>query len=358
MFGDNFSISANEEEYCFNPLVCSTDSGHLVVWAFGVDSKESTLVACSFRENVNQGLTYLGTIGEKDQLLFLKHFSCEKYVLAIETEIGDTKLLFVNEHGTLVEEKTIKVNGELLYCYRSDYNVTLFIYNYKQDSFEIHIGEDWDSTNITTCINNVYGIPIVVPFAKDIYIAAWVTRDDELMIASGNIHGIPKTMTMKNFNVDYLLGSRVDENIAVFGGSCSRSGIVTFYYFVAAPLRSICNRVWESEDYKDKAIILTGLDRGFFLFAEDKTNVHVRMQRFTHIGTWLYPLLEMDSDDKCTWSPNLAQGNPSTLLVYIKNYEEYSQVWGKWLNIRRISEIEQLKICDVESWSLSCRKRV
>ena len=351
MSGNNFAISVNKDGYCFDPLVCSTDSGHLVAWVFAYP-KYYSLYVRSYQET-EQESTNLGTISKKDQPLFLKRFSHEKYLLAIETETGEIRLLFLNPQGKLVEEKTVKINGGLLHCYHNENrnDLVLFIYNYKSETFEIHIGEDWNTTAITHTQENVFSIPIVIPLAKDNYIIAWVTKDDELSVTVDNTHNpfiTTKTIVIKNFNVDYLLGSRIDDNVAVFGGS--DSGTVKFYYFSITPhLTSICNRFWKSEDYKNMAFTLAGLDRGFFLFAEDKAkNAKVHMQRFTHLGTFLYPLIKVDSCDECTEIPSLAQGNPSTLLVYLKYYKAHSQVWGKWLNVRRISEIEQLKIDDVE----------
>ena len=87
------------------------------------------------------------------------------------------------------------------------------------------------------------------------------------------------------------------------------------------------------------------------LLADGPSETAIRGQRFTHLGSWLYPMLKFDNSDVPTWSPNMAAKSDEGIVVYIKDYTDtdnpHSEIWGSWINVGAIPELESLSIDDL-----------
>ena len=345
MSGTSFSVNANKSDYCYSPLVCATDQGHLVVWAYGVESKNgSTLWVRTFRgKETTMAAVEVSTLADNDHILFLRRFNKDLYLLAVETTNG-TNMYFLDENAVVHDNQLYKNMDTLIHCHESGEHIVLFTYN--NDKSVLNIGtvqfpqEDWSKDyTLHDTFADVYGIPQV--FTKgDQYIAGWLTRTDKLyVVANGHM------TTLKSYDVDYLMAAEVDKDTIVYSGYDSQNQTLRLDFFRFDGTH-ICSRYWKSTEYKGLYPNLVTLNRGFMLLA-DAPDHSVCGQRFTHLGSWLYPMHELTPNEQ-TWSPVLARGAEHTLLVYIRDYTDHSQVWGKWLDVGEIPELDNLSLTDLE----------
>ncbi|KKL91309.1 hypothetical protein LCGC14_1895970 [marine sediment metagenome] len=352
MSGTNFSISATESDFCFQPLTCATSKGHLVVWGTGIDANQSVWVRSFIGRKASCAIK-ISTINEKDNIIFFRRFHRELCVLAIETNDG-YKLYFLNDNGDVCDSQIYTTKDILVHCYQNNQDTIIFVYNHDNNTMSVQtvfVDKSWDNAQTTHHYDNVYGIPHVFIFEDDNYTAGWITCDDKLTVVSNCVYSkdIATETIVASYDIDYLIAACLCPDLVVYGGYYTRNKVLRLDYFRVSDLKLVCSRYWKSDEYKDMSFSMASLNRGFMLLADGPSPTQACGQRFTHLGSWLYPMMSFDSSDIPTWSPDLAQGNEETLLVYIKYHEDYSEVWGKWLDIGIIPELENLTLADVEA---------
>nr|QBK87183.1 MAG: hypothetical protein LCMAC201_00850 [Marseillevirus LCMAC201] len=373
MSGTNFAITT-EPSFCYQPFTCATYKGHLVVW-----SDDQTLWVKSFIGRTGNYAAEISTMDESDNIIFFHRFSKEEYIVAVETVCG-YNLYFLNDNGNLCNQHSYTTNDTLVYCYQNDQSTILFIHNFDDNTMLVQtIPKEsqacWNNGITTHFYKNVYGIPKVFVFENDNYTAGWITYDDQLTVVTNCVYNtldaslrsakVPKPtsgskpassaspagaqphITIDSYDVDYLSAACLGPDLIVYGGYDTPTNVLRLDYFCVNNFELLCSRYWKSDEYKGSSFSMASLLRGFMLLA-DGPDTQIRGQRFTHLGSWLYPMMDLDSGSTFTWSPDLAQGNEETLLVYIKDYGEHSEIWGKWLDISDIPELENLTLADVE----------
>lgn len=349
----NFQISKNRTDYCFNPLTCPTDNGHLVVWGYGVDT-EPTLWGSVF---VNKKLikkVEIGLLKQTDNILYFRKFSNELYVVAIET-INGTNLYFFNENieTVITQQLSKKFYYELLHLYQKDNDIYLFNYDYNEQTLYLSVVKNdkiWDEAQIIQCYTNVCSLPTIQIFTNK-FVIGWINDDDTLKIISSNltIDLLPAELEMDNYNVDYLCSAKADKDLIVFGGYNNESNKfrLDFYRITDSSFTFICSKYRKSDEYTNLSFSLESLHKGFVILADGPKNKGVYIQRFTHIGSWLYPLMNVCKSNEECWSPSLSENINSTLIVYVKHYDEgFSNICGRWIETGPIPELDNLSLED------------
>lgn len=345
-----FSISTNKDEYCYDPMVCATNKGHLVVWAHSVETEQSTLWACTFDGRKPANAVKICVLEDQESILFLRRFSKNTFVLAVETLRGTT-VYFMDENANVTDTQMYNSTDMVAYCCPTDEGVVLFTYNHEDSTMVVSRAnaQDWNTDQVVMyTYRDVCGIPHV--FVDGLYyIAGWITTNDTLCVASGTITtgGDGQITTLEPYDVDYLIAAVSDTNTVVYGGYDNNTNTIRLDFFRISDGEHIYSRYWKSNEYTGLQFSMASLNRGFMLLADGSKCDHVCGQRFTHIGSWLYPMRQLESSDEPNWSPSLARGAKETLLVYINDYDDYSQVWGKWLNVGDIPELEDITLENV-----------
>lgn len=346
-----FPISHNTTQLCFTPLTCATDLGHLVAWGFGTENGATDVMVKVCSNTVLGVINKIATIEHCDSLLFLRRFNTDSYMLAVENETGSL-VYILDSNGRLL--KTLEFSEWIVcYCCQSGEQLTVFGYNYNENRLDICAVNPDDTTDyeLLNTYTTVYGFPEIF-ITGNYFIAGWITADDELQIIHDSIQNIsqePFEVTIDNFNVDYLIATQVSATLFAFGGYNQRTEVLRFDYVRAddSHCELLCSKYWKTNDYKKLTFKCAALDNGFMLLADGPGQESVLAQRFTHLGTFLYPLVKLTSDELPTWDANLSQGTESTLVVYLKDYGDHSEVWGKWLNVGTLPEIEHMCIEDL-----------
>ena len=103
MAGQHFPISTNKSEFCFRPMTCATETGHLVIWAHGVGGDKSSLwcCLCTGKEAIQDAIK-IGELSNNDGVLFLRRFRDKMYLLAIES-VKSTIIYFLDDHGNVCD---------------------------------------------------------------------------------------------------------------------------------------------------------------------------------------------------------------------------------------------------------------
>lgn len=339
-----FQISTNDKEFCYKPLVCATDRGYLVVWAHGVEQQS---IAWLQRFENNQAVgkpTSLGALDEDDRLSFFKKHGDDEYVLLIE-KLGSFTAIFFDGSGEVVRQRTVETEEVLVDCYSDNGRDVLFLYDYSRSVFSVGIANDindWDDLKIANIYYDVWGIPIVFNMDKSNYAAAWITHSNNLSFVTNNLHYdlLRHTTIEKDYNVDYLVGTKIADDWIVLGGAVVDSRrrptyIVRFDYCQVAGgvLKNIVKKQVVSEDYYKSTIGMVGNNAGLLLYTDSANEDQVSLQQFTKWATYLYPLIPVDATTKDeTWNPSAATFNDTTLVVYVKTNGEFSTVWGMTVN--------------------------
>lgn len=341
----------SDENICFNCLTCATKDNHIVVWM--EDDGSDKLKICSKVINKNstdQTTNKLGIIDQDNYLLFLRPYCKLKdiYALAIENSKG-TVIYLLNNKGEKIDEKELFMQEILIACFHNTDNMILFLYNYETSRLIVRTMSDDCSIIDAHYYDNLYTIPHVIVLDNFSYMLAWIDRDDNICYSMNDVYNdkLNKIRKIPNFSVQYLIGGKIDKNTVVYGGYDQINKTLHLHYidFDNSSFYLVRSFHWKSNDYSFKSIYFSELEKGFLIMTDDSDN-NVCYQRFTHIGSWLYPLIEIKSKEHC-WAPQSSSSQASTLLVYTKDFHDSTHVYGKWLNIGKIPEIDDIVLSDL-----------
>lgn len=341
MSNSTFAVSDIKYEFCYEPQVCPTRNGHLVVWAFGVDTDESLLMVRAYEGNVALPTVSIGKISEGSHLTLLEP-SQNDYLLAVETP-KYTKLYFLSERGELLREATFKSKVILLKHHPFEDGYIIFTHQINEDTLTVSkIPTDWslDDYQVLSIYTGVYGIPQVF-ICGDRYVAGWIKRDESLEVVNNTFEGDDgSAIILEDYTVDYLVACEFDHNLLAFGGIDGDT--LRFDLFTKGGGSHIDSIYWTSDLYKGKEISLWGTNRGCLLLADGQDSTNIIGQRFTHLGGYLYPPREMVDFQEHSWSPVLSYHPKGSLVVFIRDFGDYNQVWAKKLPLDTVPELEDL----------------
>lgn len=322
-----FQISGNEEEFCYNPLVCSTNNSFIIAWAENVN-KTSKLMVKSLDKDVNE----IQDLDVDNRLLFLRKYSNDRYALAV-SRYNDTVLFLLDENANVCNEFVYKSRNELLACHVINDTPTLFVYCYKTNTLQVITTDyGWEDFFINKTYKRVHSIPQVIG-----NMFGYIDANYTLIVCTND-----KCTTLENYDVEFLLSAPVNDKTVVFGGYDKGTSEFCLDFFNTDGKHLYSKKM--REDYEGMELHFEGLQNGFMLLA-DSPKEQVLGQRFTHLGGYLYPLKTFSNVPESCWSPELAT-NDRTLLIYIRYFKEYSQVWGEFVPISTIPEIADLSIED------------
>jgi len=352
-----FPISKNRKGFCFNPLTCPTPEGHIVVWCNSTDDEfeESFLWASVYKKSELDKKVKIGNLKYNDNMLFFLKFSDELYVISVETENG-TNLYFINDELdlTITQHLSNKLYYEIINCWKNDETVYLLNYNFEEQVLylcSISDGTTWDNGKVVQYYNDICTIPYVHVF-KDKLIIGWTDENNTLKVLGVNLNGktLPVQLEIDDYNVNYVCSAIADDNLVVFGGCDGRTNTLRLDFFRSTDTEfsHVASKYWKSDEYKGLSFTMTSLNRGFMLLADGPEQKGVYAQRFTHIGSWLYPLTNILEPTNSCWSPSLSHSTDTTLLVYVKDYsdtdEPFSSIWGKYVKVGNIPELDDFTL--------------
>lgn len=350
MSGQNFCLSNVEFDHCYQPLVCATNTGHLVVWGYGIRGTTSEFWITAF-DGKYQGVNrLLATVPDTTSLVFLRRFNATNYLLLTETESG-FEAYILDEAGTVVSKHVMYTDYVLSDAFSNVDFTTLFLYHYRNMEMSVATvpnNKPWSEYIVHHTYKQVWSLPIVIHDEKERYNIAYVDNSDRLAIVSASALDAAeaKPVYINRYYVDYLLGARISDNCFVVGGYYKNTETLRLDYICDG---KIYNRYWKCKDYDRHAFSFASLKKGFMLLAEGGENTIIRGQRFTHLGTPLYSMFPLTGKLIPTHSPSMAQGSRRTLMVYVKDYETHSQIWGKWVKVDIVPELEDMSLEEVDA---------
>ena len=345
----NLSVSENLQGSSYRPLVARGEKGYLVVWI--TEGETIELHCVHYDENKNaQREHVISTLDMDDEPYALFYIGGDRYLLAIEETIGN-KIYILGQTGETIGCHYLSQQGIIVNVFRKESYYYLFTF----EDGSVHICKtpiaepNWSKMEtIVTHGWEIYSIPSVFDMG-DSYCIAWLTAEDQLdyvynpyVYADGKM--TIKTQSLGNFMVDYLLSAKVSPSEIAFSGYSSSERIFRTLYVKSEGncLVETSNRYWKTHDYHNRSFYVSPLRNGFMLMTDGpEEGSQVCYQRFTRGNTFLHFLKTADSDVVSpTSTPEFASGNGDGLLVYVKDFGDYSQICGKWITISEIPELD------------------
>jgi hypothetical protein len=314
---------------CFKPLICSSLFGFSVVWATD-DGLYSTIVPLEESDEFEKTLIASGTW----EPIFMHY--CSNYVFLAAKSGTKNSIFILDDNGKISRYFKWPYDQLLTMWENSDENALYFItFNdideimtvYKTTIYIDNFINQAIAVNIT---NKVYSTPIVLPFNNSFF-AAWLDKWDNIVYTDGK--SVYKT---NEFTVDYLLGTCNGNDIILAGYSTNNECMTILK--INSDNEIMENYYYNINDYKGVSFYIAGLYNGFMLLA-DSGDSGVKYQRFTNTNCFIYKMQDLPNIGR-TWNPVLAQNGNISLLIYLEDIDNESQLHGKFIKTGEISELE------------------
>lgn len=335
-------ITAGTEarEYCFKPLLSEDNNKLVLLWGHTNEDNKSTLrmkqLDSIANSNTEQGIE-IYTLKQGEDLMYFEQVESGIYKYVIETPTG-CNIVYINNLGEELKSSTVSTDSIPVPISKSPYYQSLlpdcceFWYNYNQETLTMN----------DLCFKKVFSIPLVIKTKRG-YVYAWLSRDDYLHVNYYDGKTVSELVSCY-FPVEYLIGSQIDADLIVIGGySCEDDTLKLNYYRVPiemdpkTSIEKIDAQYWRSNDYHGKYFTIAPLRKGFMLLAEGPESP-IMIQRFTHLGTWLYPLRRPIKGCGHSWSPVMSGD-----MLYFEQVKD-CQIWACQLNIDEIPEISNMSL--------------
>lgn len=383
------SKSDNPEDYCFKPMLVTDDDRVMLMWgqyekstdtftlrmkhfsskATYINAPESVLIGTAVdiygpatcigyysRTSTNVGLRekhILSTLkdddfidnaeeiiicelAKTDELLFVESAGKGLYRYWLETATG-YKSVVIDDQGKIGGDHTFENNDLPV---KSITNVKPV--HVKKDTVDPRVTYNYNTKTVTIInnrveheIDNVFTIPLTIKVQNGLIIS-WLTCTDKLIVEYYNAESNTfSSFPNQSFAVEYLIGAQVDDDLIVIGGYSKSEEVLklNYYRFREEGIEKVDAHFWRSEDYKGKYFDIAPLNKGFMLISEGPKDP-VMVQRFTHLGTWLYPLKAID--DMPSYSPTMN----GQYITYLRD----GQVWLRKIYVDKIPEIASLEL--------------
>jgi len=329
-----FLISERQDsdEWCFKPLIAKNNNKTIVTWCYRSD-KGSFLMMKSMENASNPEITTT-RLEEDDEPMFL-HFNTDTtFTICIETKNG-YKYLNVNEIGEILSmQEYIGSDIPILPQYQISTTVLSnyeFLYNYKLETCRLLK----DNECIFT-FKNVSSIPVII-YINNGFLVSYLNRNSQQFVnyySIGTSENI--SLAIEELIVEYLVGCQIDSTTCVLGGYSIKENTLklNYYRITDNTLLKIDSYYWRSTDNKIHGLSLSPLNKGFLLLSES-VGQPIKIQRFTHLGTWLYPPRSFDNSLD-SWGATIS----NDFICYLKDGE----VWGHTLITSDIPEIDHLRL--------------
>jgi hypothetical protein len=338
----SIAISNNEQNFCFNPMTVAIGEFNVVCWCYGNNEYTDLYISVFYNKQLQVTKLLLKLTGDITLTSMVKY--TEDSVGIFVT--GETQCVYIVDINRTQIINTFYPednNDDILHvCVDRENQYTyLSCYDYENDMLNIHQYNE-DNVIQNTYILDVDSCPQILVEDNRIVIG-YINNDQSLVVSYLELdnleEGFNRNLYINNYDIDYLCMCRYDNNKIVFGGLNSRSNIIRLD-MVDINTDTIVSKYIKSNEYKGLEIQFNRLgDKGFMITADCEKQENIFIQRFTHIGSWLYSMTRI-SDNGTLWSPSFSSDNHS-LIVYIKDYDSHSCVEGKWVQIGEIPELDQ-----------------
>lgn len=357
---ENITQLTSDKTNKYELFSCKSGNTAIFVWgqevvASDYDYNAHEICGCIWR-SWEQSPTFfnLGELDYYESILSLKEYSSGMYALIIESK-NTSRIILFDSTGTINRVINYPHNNIVIRCYQAGNNAVLFCYDSTDRQFLIQATDlEWE--NEMTTINTYYdveGIPEVFIDASDNYTCAWlnhniISNTKTLYIVRNNVFANQpdNTRVIHNFNVEYLISSRVDDDWIVFGGYDDISEMMRFE-FCSYDTDGIVlyDRYVKSMDYDSHTYSLEALDSGFILLGDGPERNSVCAQRWNHLATPVYPVLDLEESDLPSWNPTALQIGETIVVGYLQDYDDYDELCIGTMTIGE--EINKLDIWDL-----------
>ena len=344
----SFSISESHTSSSYRPFVARGEKGYLVVWSRDLpQDNRAELVAIHYQDRVAQKEYVIAQLDECDEPHFLSPIGGNRFVVGIEGN-ASSRIIVLNGFGEVISNHYLPQKGLLLNVFAVENVVYFFMLdNSIVNVYRTNLGaENWSNAECMVAHTNVYSIPQVFRFETG-YMVSWLNENEEIAYVFNTIFNIDnkivnESLVLMEFDVDYLLTTQVGSDVVSFSGySChERLYRSVFARWSNNELVVVSDRYWKAHDYKERSFYVAPLRNGFLLMCDGPEASQVAIQRFTRANTFLNYLMPVDNEPEPTSCPEFAQGDQDGLLVYVKDFGDHSEIFGKWISVGPIPELD------------------
>lgn len=348
----SFCISESRNSNSYRPFVARGEKGYLVVWSRGVEEEDTAeLVAVHYQDKVAQKEHTIARLDNWDEPHYLTPISNNRFVMAIEEQSG-TRIIVLDGVGEPIGNHYLPQKGLLLNLFTLE-NI---VYFFMLDRTAVNVyrtetgAENWSNAELMLTHHQIYSIPHVMQFETG-YLVSWLNENEEVAYIFNTIYNLDNKISANAqilcpFELDYLLTTSVGGGMVGFSGYSAHDRMYRSMFVrwdcSKNELVKVSDRYWKAVDYKDRAFYVAPLKNGFLLMTDGPQESQVAIQRFTRANTFLTYLTPVDTDMEATSSPEFAQCGEEGdgLLVYVKSFSDRSEIFGKWISIGPIPELD------------------
>lgn len=357
---ENITQLTSDQTNKYELLSCKAGNTAIFVWGQEVTNSDSDrnpqeIRGCIWYGNDKQSTSFsLGEMDYYENLLSLEKYSDDTFCLIVGSE-DTSRIILLDATGDVKRVINYPQNNIVIRCYQSGNNVVIFCYDSNELQFLIQATDlEWE--NELTTINTYYGvkgIPEVFVDSSDNYTCAWldhqiINNTKTLNIVHNNVFvgEADVTRVIPNFNVEYLISSRVDDDWIVFGGYDNTIELMRFEFCSTdATGLVLYDRYVKSAEYDSHTYCLAGLDSGFMLMGDGPERNVVCGQRWNHLATPVYPILDLEESDLPSWNPTALQIGDTIVVGYLLDYDNFDEIHVGTMTIGE--EIKNIDIWDI-----------
>lgn len=321
MFSDKITIGSK----CLTqPVSCGFGDSFVSCWV----NNDNEIILCVNKNNeIIHNKCIVNDVSDDTILFRIQLLDNGKFLLMTSQ---DTRSVDYIINSTWVVED-ILFNDHVVIGYTDDMNM----YTFEQVNKTVNLDGE-------CIIDYAYECPEMIHTATGNTVLYWLDSEDSLHIYCNDY-----TLTIDNFNVKYLVGCSVDkvDGTFVIAGLVDRSTLRMEFFSITddKTVNFVCSRFYKSQELAEcSEITLYSLTtKGFMLVASDTTDSIVMCQRFTHLGSWLYPLVTVDNN--YSWNPTVASNDSECMITYLND----DTVVASFIKIDNIPELDNLHISDI-----------
>ena len=289
---ETFLISSDENDFCFQPLVCPTTGGFLVAWAEGVDHMTNIWVRQVGNDRTNHRANLIASL-DRCNPIFLRPCGHDMYMLTIDMS-RKSRVYILDGCGRVLD--TIAWTGdEILTCWFDDETLYFATFNDSRQELTIYktAGIDLNNSQFVTSFNGVYTVPQVMPVNGNFF-ACWTDSTDNIVFTTGKSN----QYTINNqIEIDYLFAARASDTKIMICGFDPRNDCLKLYIISVDSTGhpDVDDTLfWKTDNYHKMNLTCGELNNGFMLLADGPEPIKASFQRFTNAGSWLYLMKEID----------------------------------------------------------------
>lgn len=348
-----------DETNKYELLSCKAGESAIFVWGQEVensvlDRTHHQIKGCIWK-NYETTVFDLGSLDYYESLISIKEYSQGTFALIIESQTT-SRIILIDMVGTIVKIIKYPYKNIVVRCYQSGNNVVLFCYDNVESKFFIQVTDlEWESEmTVVNTYYNVQSIPEVFIDSNDNYICAWLNHNiiqntKTLYVKHNNVFVGRNDLSrvIPNFNVEYLISSRVDDEWIVFGGFDDVNEMMRFEFCSESNGELILyDRYVKNAEYDSHTYRIDPLDTGFILLGDGPERNTICGQRWNHLATPVYPTIDLtECYEIPTWSPTAVQIHDQIIIAYLKDFDSHDEIEIGTMTLGK--EIDGLNIWDL-----------